>query len=104
MSSSIYGIINHNKITMRFHTNTAFSYIDQYSFRFFIRMDFKITYNLFCVKTNILGPDGVAFTNKSLLSSYCTDTDINRLPFLSFTIDPFSVFSRVTNRPIVIYT
>ena len=86
------GVVYKYRITKGSHTNTSFSNISKYSFRGFIEMYFKMTNIVF--KTNVLGFEGVALTNKSLLFPYNACVNINSLPFVSVSLGPYSYVLR----------
>lgn len=59
------GVVCEESATNSSHTDTSISNMYKYSFRSFCQDVFQN--GIFSVsKTNVLGPDGIAFTNKSL--------------------------------------
>lgn len=57
----------------------------------FIKKCFKMANVLFSARTNVMGFDGVALTNKWLLFPCNSPGNIYSLPFVSVLISPYSV-------------
>lgn len=63
--TSIYScMIYRHRVTRGFYTNTSFINIHKYCFWSFLRIYFKMTNVLLCIKANVLGVDGIVFTDE----------------------------------------
>lgn len=93
---SQYGIRNNS------HTNTSLSNVYEHSSKDLIRMYFKLTNILFNVKTNVLGLNGVAFTNKALLFPCNACINMDGLLFVPILLDPYSVLYQIGNNSTMI--
>lgn len=79
-------IVYKYRITKRSHTNVFLSSVLKYSFKGFIRMQFKMTDTLFSIKINTSSLDAVTLTDKSLVFLLKAFTNSNSLPII------FSIF------------
>lgn len=88
-------MIYRHRVTRGFYTNTSFINIHKYCFWSFVRIYFKMTNVLFCIKANVLGLDGIVVTDELLLFSHSTYINIHSLPFASVLLAPYSMLCRV---------